>query len=163
MAADIVYNLGGEAGQGVESTGTAFARIHARAGYSVYAAGAYESRIRGGHNDYQIRVSDQPVRAISESHSIVVALDKQTIPEHLKRIRTGGALIYDAARKDVDPAEIQTAGVLPIGAPIVEIATTIGNNKIMANTAAVSVAAAMTGLAFPGDRDDHPRKLRVAW
>ena len=148
MAADIVYTLGGEAGQGVESTGTAFARIHARAGYAVYTVGAYESRIRGGHNDFQIRVANQPVRAISATHSIVIALDKQTIPENLAQIRPGGAVIYDAARKDVDAAEIQAAGVLPVAAPMVEIATSVGNNKIMANTAAVNVAAAMTGLEF---------------
>ncbi len=145
---EVTYTIGGEAGQGVESSGAGFARAHARAGYHVFALQEYESRIRGGHNIYQVRASDQPVRAHSRHHSVLIALDDDTIPNCLKDVRPGGAVIYDAERKDVDAAAIEAAGARAVGAPLKEIATTVGSDKIMANTVALSIASALSGFDF---------------
>lgn len=147
--AEVTYTIGGAAGRGIESTGMAFARIHARAGYQVYTWQEYESRIRGGHNHYQVRVSDKPLTSHSQTHSIVVALDAQSIAELLPDVASGGAVIYESTRDDIAPALIAAHGARPLPAPLLEIATTLGGDEIMANTVATSLAAALTGLDFP--------------
>ena len=42
--------IGGDAGQGVESSGGGFALALARAGLGVFATQDYRSQVRGGHN-----------------------------------------------------------------------------------------------------------------
>ena len=56
---NMTFKIAGEAGQGVESSGAGFGPALARAGLHVFAMQDYRSRIRGGHNFYQIRVSEQ--------------------------------------------------------------------------------------------------------
>ncbi|MFQ6117042.1 MAG: 2-oxoacid:acceptor oxidoreductase family protein, partial [Candidatus Bipolaricaulia bacterium] len=60
---DLSFKIGGEAGQGVESSGAGFTKALAHGGLHVFAHQEYMSRIRGGHNFFQIRVSDRPLYA----------------------------------------------------------------------------------------------------
>lgn len=53
--------IGGEAGQGLVTVGGLVARSLVRAGYRVVVAQSYQSRIRGGHNVFSIRVHYCPV------------------------------------------------------------------------------------------------------
>jgi len=48
--------VGGEAGQGVQSVGMILAKTMARGGLHIFADQDYESRVRGGHNFFRIRV-----------------------------------------------------------------------------------------------------------
>ncbi|MBP9561666.1 MAG: 2-oxoacid:acceptor oxidoreductase family protein, partial [Syntrophorhabdaceae bacterium] len=58
---DYTIKIGGEAGQGIQTIGDILAKVFSRSGYHVFTHQEYESRIRGGHNFYQIRFSDRPV------------------------------------------------------------------------------------------------------
>ena len=49
--------IGGEAGQGLVSIGQILARSLVRAGYHIVVTQDYQSRIRGGHNTFVIRLS----------------------------------------------------------------------------------------------------------
>ncbi len=145
---EVTYTIGGAAGQGVESSGAGLTQAHARAGYHIFAAQDYESRIRGGHNFYQLRASDEPVRAHTRHHSILIALDDVSVPQHVPEMQMGGAVIYDAGRDDVDAGAIEDVGARAVSAPLIEIATTVGSDKVMANTVALSIASALTHFDF---------------
>lgn len=60
---DYTIKICGEAGQGIQTIGETLAKVFSRTGYHVFTHQDYESRIRGGHNFYQIRFSDHPVTA----------------------------------------------------------------------------------------------------
>jgi 2-oxoglutarate ferredoxin oxidoreductase subunit alpha len=60
---DYTIKIGGEAGQGIQTIGDTLARVFSRAGFHVFTHQDYESRIRGGHNFFQIRFSNNPVTA----------------------------------------------------------------------------------------------------
>jgi 2-oxoglutarate ferredoxin oxidoreductase subunit alpha len=79
---DYTIRVGGEAGQGIQTVGGTLARLFARSGYHVFTHQDYESRVRGGHNFYQIRVSDNPVTSSRDLIDILVALDKASITRH---------------------------------------------------------------------------------
>ena len=79
---DISFMVGGEAGQGVQSVGFLLAKAVTRGGYHIFADQDYESRIRGGHNFYRIRVRDTSVHAISDSIDILIALNEESISLH---------------------------------------------------------------------------------
>jgi 2-oxoglutarate ferredoxin oxidoreductase subunit alpha len=59
---DLSIMIGGDAGQGVESSGAGFALALARAGLHVFALQDYRSRIRGGHNFYSSSPTQQTKR-----------------------------------------------------------------------------------------------------
>ena len=60
---DYSIKIGGEAGQGIQTVGDTLTRFFSHIGFHVFTHQDYESRVRGGHNFYQIRISDQPISA----------------------------------------------------------------------------------------------------
>jgi 2-oxoglutarate ferredoxin oxidoreductase subunit alpha len=138
---DYSIKIGGEAGQGIQTIGEALARVFGRAGYYVFSHQDYESRIRGGHNFYQIRLSDRPVHASREHIDILVALDKESILRHESELTTNGQVIYDSAtlgEKHDKPVFLDV--------PFVELAVKHGGSRVMANTAATGAVLGMLGM-----------------
>ena len=82
---DYTIKIGGEAGQGIQTIGGTLAKLFARSGYHVFTHQDYESRVRGGHNFYQLRLADKPVSASRDKIDIIVAFDKESIALHEKR------------------------------------------------------------------------------
>ena len=140
---DLSFCIGGEAGQGLESSGAGFAKSLTRAGLHVIGVPDYYSRIRGGHNYFTIRASDQPVWAVKETIEILLALDGETVARHAGRIVPGGAVIIDDKIK-FDEGLLAGRDIRLVRLPLVEIAEREGN-ALMVNTGALAVAAALTG------------------
>lgn len=136
--------LGGDAGQGVESSGAGFARALARAGFQVATRADYRSRIRGGHNFYQVRAGIQPVHSHSRGIHLLLALTPETVAVHQNEIVPGGAVIFDEGWQ-VDPSRLASLGVRPVSLPLSQLAETAGG-KVMANTVVLGAAAAMMAL-----------------
>ncbi len=140
---DMTLKIGGEAGQGVESTGRGFAQALVRGGLYIFGLQDYHSRIRGGHNSYQIRVADHDIYSHDERVHLLLALTKVAIDEHLQEIVPGGGVIYDPALS-VDEADLAAQSVKAFPVPLTKIAVDQGS-KLMANTAAIGAAAGLTG------------------
>src|SRR5512136_3293625 len=96
---DMTFLFGGAAGQGIESNGAGFAKALARTGLHVVGVPDYMSRIRGGHNFFQIRVSEQPILTHEEAVHLVLALDELTVREHTRDLVRGGGMVYDETLK----------------------------------------------------------------
>ena len=60
------WKIGGEAGFGIMTTGLLFSKIAARRGYDIFDFVEYPSLIRGGHNAYEVAVSDAPVSSLKK-------------------------------------------------------------------------------------------------
>ena len=95
MSPNINFMVGGEAGQGVQSMGFILAKAFARGGYHVFADQDYESRVRGGHNFFRVRISDSKIEAISEEVDILLALNQETIGLHRRELACGGVTVFD--------------------------------------------------------------------
>lgn len=143
---NMTFKIGGEAGQGVESGGAGFAQVLARGGLHVFGLQDYMSRIRGGHNFYQIRASEAPLYSHTDEVHLLMALLPETIERHKDEIVTGGGLIYDE-EIEVDEETLEGQGIKLFPVPLFGIAQEVGN-KIMANTAAFGAAAGVTEYDF---------------
>ncbi|MSQ23057.1 MAG: 2-oxoacid:acceptor oxidoreductase subunit alpha [Chloroflexi bacterium] len=144
---DMTFKMGGEAGQGADSSGHGFAKALARAGLYVYGNQDYMSRIRGGHNFFQIRVNERDIQASTPGIQVLMPLDLMTVTEHLDEMVPGSAVIMDAPMK-IDDSRLTSRGIKPIRVPLTEIAQREGGNKIMMNTASLAVAAGLVDLPF---------------
>ena len=135
---DYSIKIGGEAGQGIQTIGDTLSRIFSRSGYHVFTHQDYESRIRGGHNFFQIRFSEKPIMASRDGIDIIVALDKESIAFHENELVEGGLIIYDSSTLK---ERHEKQNFLDI--PFEKLAVEHGGSKIMANTVATGAVLGM--------------------
>src|SRR3989441_11258977 len=76
---DLVFRIGGAAGDGVSSTAESFAKMSARSGLHTWTYSSYQSVIRGGPVWTQIRGSLGPVLSHGVDPDVVVALDPPSL------------------------------------------------------------------------------------
>ncbi len=144
---NINIKIGGEAGQGVESGGAGLAKALSRGGLQIYGLSDYMSRIRGGYNFFQIRVSEGPVYVHTDPVNLVIAFNEEAAQAHLSEIVPGGGIIYDKGLK-VDTSSWAGRQVQAFPMPLKEIAKQIGGSDIMLNTAALGGAVGVTDYEF---------------
>jgi 2-oxoglutarate ferredoxin oxidoreductase subunit alpha len=137
---DFAIGIGGENGQGIASTGDILARIFARRGLNLNAYNAYQSIIRGGHTFLTIRASDGPVRSMGDKHDVLLPLNQDAMDRHLRLLKAGACVIYDADR--LKPGEA-APGVQLCPLPIKQLC---GANKLAVNTAALGAVLQMLGI-----------------
>jgi len=138
---DYTIRIGGEAGQGLQTVGASLAKGFSRQGYHVFTHQDYMSRIRGGHNYYQIRISENPLCASREVIDILVALDRNTIDIHHRSLSESGVILYDPEEAKEEWQEEEFLAV-----PFTRIAVEEGGNKIMANSVAVGSVVGLFNL-----------------
>jgi 2-oxoglutarate ferredoxin oxidoreductase subunit alpha len=76
--------LAGAAGQGIETVAGMLASIIIRSGYHVFVTREFMSRIRGGTNSLQLRISEERIGAFLKRTDIAIPLNKAAIP-HLHK------------------------------------------------------------------------------
>jgi 2-oxoglutarate/2-oxoacid ferredoxin oxidoreductase subunit alpha len=140
---EYTIRVGGEAGQGLQTIGGALAKVFSRIGYHVFTYQDYMSRIRGGHNFYQIRFSDQEIMSSRETPDILLALDRNTIEIHRKSVNDGGFILYDPEIAKVKYEEPEFIDI-----PFKKIALDVGKNSVMANTVATGAALGILGIGL---------------
>ena len=153
MATDFNIMVGGEAGQGVQSVGAVLARVLAKRGFGIFADQDYESRVRGGHNFFRIRVKDGEVLALSPQLDILIALNRETIDLHEKEMKSSGVILYDA-----EQTKMAAQGDKFLSVPFNKLAMDTAQNKLMANTVAIGAAAGLFECDFnllPGILEDE--------
>ncbi len=125
--------IAGEAGQGIVTIGDLLSNLLVRLGYSIVVDQSYQSRIRGGHNSFSIRVSSEPITAPCETIDLLVALNAESCSMHNRDMAANASIISDDAFGDA------CGGVLRV--PYKKLAS-----GRFVNTAALAVAAAVLGL-----------------
>ncbi|MEF8798781.1 MAG: 2-oxoacid:acceptor oxidoreductase subunit alpha [Candidatus Bipolaricaulota bacterium] len=141
---DMTILIGGDAGQGVQSTGNGFIQSLTRAGLFPFGRQDYRSRIRGGHNFFEIRISDEQIYTHTEGVDLLVALTEDSVEKHLDEIVPGGGVLYDDDF-DLESGVFDGRDLQPFPVPFTSIATDEGGAKVMANTAAIGAVAGLTG------------------
>ena len=130
---DLSIVIAGEAGQGIQSIEAVITSLLKKAGYFVFTAKEYMSRVRGGVNSIEIRVASRPSHAFLNRIDILIPLNKDSIPHLSSRITKNTIIIGEQA-------VIDTPGLIDIS--FSEIARDIGN-PILANTIAAGVLAGL--------------------
>ncbi|MHC4175063.1 MAG: 2-oxoacid:acceptor oxidoreductase subunit alpha, partial [Planctomycetota bacterium] len=139
---DLSIVLCGQAGQGIQTVEYLLTRIFKLAGYNVFATKEYMSRIRGGTNSTQIRISSEPVRASVSRIDILIPLNQGAI-QHVEN-RISPQTIILAEKEAISDDFDQTRNKF-IDVPFTKTASEIGN-KIYSNVVAVGTIAGLFGI-----------------
>ncbi len=139
---DIQWVIGGEAGYGIMTVGAMVAKIFTRLGLSVFDYVEYPSLIRGGHNAYYVRASDEEIFCQKQPIDILVALNRQTIDKHKHELSPTAAVLYDPNVTKVEAAEFPDS-ILLVPVPLLEITKQVNADRLMINTVSVGASLAL--------------------
>ena len=137
MKKELVWLIGGEAGEGIMVSGRILAKTATRAGLHIFAYPEYPSLIRGGHNSFQVRVNQEKVGNPASKIDLLVALNQETIDLHLPDLNPQAGIIFDSQLEAKGPFSL-----FPI--PLNELASKAGE-KILRNTIALGASLAAMG------------------
>ncbi len=140
---DYSIKVGGEAGQGINTIGSILSRSFADQGLYLFAHQDYYSRVRGGHNFYQVRVASKPVYSYNDKIEILVALDQASLELHSEELKSNGVVIYD--ENNVEP---ENPGDQYFALPMEELGKKHGGKKVMGNTVAAGAVWQIMGGSF---------------
>jgi len=151
MPEDLNWAIGGEAGDGIDSTGKIFAQALSRAGRHVFTSKDFASRIRGGYTAYKIRTSVDRVESVVDRLDILIALTERTIHENEDELHEGSVIIYDGERSTMQDVEVPE-GTHAMTVPLKSLAEDAGG-AIMRNVVALGAACEVAN--FPIENLDE--------
>jgi 2-oxoglutarate ferredoxin oxidoreductase subunit alpha len=128
--------LAGEAGQGIQSIETVLVGILKKDGFNVFATKEYMSRVRGGVNSTEIRISEKSVRSHTGNIDVLIPFNDESV-EHLRSRITSGTVVLG------DNTQVHFKKLVNI--PFQRIASEFGN-PIYANTVAVGTICGILGV-----------------
>jgi 2-oxoglutarate/2-oxoacid ferredoxin oxidoreductase subunit alpha len=120
---DISIVIAGSAGSGIQSAGHLITTVLQKAGHTLCASKEYMSRIRGGSNSIQIRVSTEPVAACVDRIDLCLPFDAAAL-EHLKDRLTDETVV-------IGEAKVLQSKRVDIDVPFVDYATRIGDSMYL--------------------------------
>lgn len=142
MISQLSWKIGGQQGEGVESTDRIFSTALNRLGYYLYGYRHFSSRIKGGHTNNKIRISTKPIRSISDDLDILVAFDQESIDLNAHELRDNGVIVADAKFNPTMPEGVK-GRLFPV--PITAIAEELGTS-LFKNMVASGASWALLGL-----------------
>lgn len=135
---DLSFRIAGEAGQGIQTIGELLVKTFAQMGFYVFSHQDYMSRIRGGNNFYQIRISDRPIHSSVGALDLLLALNQESVQIHQGNLKAEGMVLYDST-------EINSPlGEKTLGIPILKMAKEAGG-PIYGNIVATGAMLGMLG------------------
>jgi 2-oxoglutarate ferredoxin oxidoreductase subunit alpha len=144
MRSSITWKIGGEAGFGIMSSGTMFAKTFSRHGYHILATNEYPSLIRGGHNLVTVRVSSEEFYSLDKDVHILAALNKETIDLHKDELVEQGVVLFDPQDYDwKDEHFSKPVKLIPIG--LKEMVRQKNADPVMRNTILLGATLAVMG------------------
>lgn len=140
MASEYTIRIGGAAGQGMQFIGGLLARCFSDAGFYTFTHQDYMSRIKGGHNFYQIRISNHPISSSRNTFDILLALNRETIEIHAPEINKSGLILYDSEIIKHDYSQEEFFHV-----PFTDIIRQLDLDKVMSTSVALGAVLGCAG------------------
>ncbi len=138
---DLSVIIAGSAGEGVQTIGEAFARSVLRHGYPVFTTQEYESRIRGGHSSYRVRITEAVQNAPRADADLLLALNGRALDHYLLLLRDGGTLLREEGDSQSSLEGTARAAVIPFS----RTASERFGSKLYANSVAAGALLAALG------------------
>ena len=127
--------MGGEAGQGLDTVSGLLVKAVVRSGRHLLGAHHVMSRVRGGHNNFRLRIGSRPVQGPPDTFHLLAAMSQESVDLHKDKLKDPGIILVDAAWE-------LPAGPGMVAIPFAELAS----RPVFRNVALLGVIGAMLGL-----------------
>lgn len=137
----MAWQVGGTAGEGLESGGEAFARALAACGYRPTTQRDFPSRIRGGDTTFTVRLTPEGHLAPPARIDLALAFNDTVLARMDRRLGASSLFVLDEAVGDFVSTTGATVERFPFGATATEAGLAKAKNVV-----ALGVSAALLGL-----------------
>lgn len=144
MRKSVEWMVGGQQGEGIDSTGDIFSKALVRSGYFSSTFKHFMSRIKGGHTNYKIRATTEMNFYSGEKIDILLCLDKETLPLHETSLSESAVVIREGSEINIIKSSDFDYVIAEI--PLSKIASDLGN-PLAKNMVALGMSAALCGLS----------------
>ena len=113
--------IGGEAGQGLKTVDNILGKILFREGFNIFSSKDFMSRIRGGHNFMQLRISDEELYGPDNDLDLLIALNEESVEIHRDQLKDDGIVLIEGENEVIDgrtilvPASVIAEDINPKG------------------------------------------------
>jgi 2-oxoglutarate/2-oxoacid ferredoxin oxidoreductase subunit alpha len=142
--ADLSIVLSGEAGQGLQTLEQLMLGVFKHAGHHIFSYSEFMSRIRGGNNSTQIRISSGRVRSYLRRIDIFVPLHPGAMDRFRDRITRETVILGDKANIDRDYID---EGYPIVEVPVAAMAQDVGS-IVYGNVILVGIFSGLLGIEF---------------
>lgn len=133
--------LCGEAGQGIQTVESILVKAIKKTGYNVFSTKEYMSRVRGGENSTEIRVSPKRVISYVNRIDVLLALSEGAVPHLDDRISAETLIIGDEKHlKSISDSDYDLIRI-----PLLEMSKQMGG-VIFSNVIAAGVIACILNI-----------------
>jgi len=136
---DISIVVTGAAGQGIQTVEDILGKVLKRSGLNVFATKEYMSRVRGGNNSTEIRVSSKSVRAFVNRIDLLICLNKGLRNYLKERINNDTVIMGDIEEMG---KELAGRGQKFFDVPLLHFAKELGS-PLFANVVAAGIITAL--------------------
>jgi 2-oxoglutarate ferredoxin oxidoreductase subunit alpha len=136
---DFTWLIGGEAGFGIMTTGVVFSKIASRSGYHLIDYVEYPSLIRGGHNAYEVHVSENEISHLKPEIDVLICLNKETYEKHKHRLTSSSMVIFDQEEFEIKD------NFKKVNIPFKKILSDLKGQPVMKNTIALGASIGLLG------------------
>lgn len=128
--------IGGEAGQGLNTLEAILSKAFFRQGFHLFSSQDYMSRIRGGHNFMELRLSHSPLAGPTQGIDLLLALNQEALDMHREKVKERGVILFNGEKEE--------EGILSLDGQ--KLATSLGNPKVV-NTIFIGAIFKLMGLS----------------
>lgn len=142
----LLWKIGGEAGFGIMTVGSDFAKIATKMGYHTSDYAEYPSLIRGGHNTYEVHFSVDEIHSSKRDVDVLVCLNKETYDVHKSRLHEDSVVLYDESMFD-DSSSISKSICPHLHVPVKQLLKDNEGSIVQMNT--IMLGASLAILDWP--------------
>ncbi|WP_280770923.1 2-oxoacid:acceptor oxidoreductase subunit alpha [Salipaludibacillus daqingensis] len=151
MRQSIEWMVGGQQGEGIDSTGELFAKTLVKYGYSVSTYKQFMSRIKGGHSNFKLKATKERNYYAGDKIDILLCLDKESLEVNEGYLSDDAVVIREGKEISVTKNDgSMSYDILTV--PMKKIATELGN-PLAKNMIAIGISSALIDL--PKDLLSH--------
>jgi len=122
--------LSGEAGQGLRTIETLFMALLTKSGYHAFLSKEFMSRVRGGNNTTEIRISSSRVASFIDRIDLLVVLSHDGLKRLADRITSHTMIIGEKADIEAQPTSAVLRGI-PLADRVKELGNAIYTNNLI--------------------------------
>lgn len=145
MRQSIEWMVGGQQGEGIDSTGELFARTLVKYGYSVSTYKQFMSRIKGGHSNFKLKATKERNYYAGDKIDILLCLDKDSLEVNEGYLSNDAVVIQEGKEISVTTNKQDQASYDIFTVPLKKIATDLGN-PLAKNMIAIGISSALINL-----------------
>lgn len=139
--------IGGEAGEGIKTSGKIISKLLLKAGMDVFLYDEYPSLIRGGHNSVHVNFSEYQTYGNKREIDVLVCFNRETFDLHKSNLCENSIVIFDSGNFKITESDLFQLPCELIDIPVTQVLHQTKLPRIVLNTIYIACTLNILGIS----------------